>query len=168
MQVVIFRGNAPSFLRADEPAVHHAACEPGAAGLHPADRPGEGILSQRHAEIRNNLCRRIEVIEEPHHTRTEHVTAAGAQRRLVSGKPEEVIALVMREAQRQREEATRALRLLAAHPQESLTIEVSTCFSNIVEYLTEEQRLLEECHASAIASTVCSDGRAPRPCSSRA
>src|SRR2546427_713770 len=98
MNGVIFRGNSPSFLRADEPAVHHAACEPGAAGLHPADRPGEGILSQRNAEIRNNLCWRVEVIEEPHHTRTEHVTAAGAQRGLVSGEPEEVIALVMREA----------------------------------------------------------------------
>src|SRR6267378_5598934 len=107
MQVVIFRGNSPSFLRADEPAVHHAACEPGAAGLHPADRPGEGILSQRNAEIRNNLCWRIEVIEEPHHTRTEHVTRAGARRGLVSGKPEEVIALVVREAQRQRDRVDR-------------------------------------------------------------
>src|SRR3989454_12626811 len=109
MNGVIFRGNSPSFLRADEPAVHHAACQPGAAGLHPADRPGEGILSQRNAEIRNNLCWRIEVIEEPHHTRTEHVTAAGARRGLVSGKPEEVIALVMREAQRQRDRVDRLL-----------------------------------------------------------
>src|SRR6266699_2095457 len=109
MQVVIFSGNATSFLRADEPAVHHAACEPGTAGLQPADRPGEGILSQRNAEIRNNLCWRIEVIEEPHHTRTEHVTAAGARRGLVSGKPEEVIALVMREAQRQRDRVDRLL-----------------------------------------------------------
>src|SRR2546422_197460 len=109
MMGVIFRGNAPSFLRADEPAVHHAACEPGAAGLHPADCPGEGVLSQRNAEIRNNLCWRIEVIEEPHHTRTEHVTAASARRGLVSGKPEEVIALVMREAQRQRDRVDRLL-----------------------------------------------------------
>src|SRR6266404_190764 len=109
MNVVIFRGNSPSFLRADEPAVHHAACEPGAAGLHPADRPGEGILPQRNAEIRNNLCRRIEVIEEPHHTRTEHVTGAHARRGLVSGKPEEMIALVMREAQRPRDRVDRLL-----------------------------------------------------------
>src|SRR6266853_1814554 len=109
MNVVIFRGNSTSFLGADEPSVHHAALEPGAAGLHPADRLGERILSQRNAEIRNNLCRRTEVLEQPRHTRTEHVTRAGPRRGLVSGKPEEVIALVMREVQRQRDRLDRLL-----------------------------------------------------------
>src|SRR3989442_1817678 len=78
MNGVIFRGNSPSFLRADEPAVHHAASEPGAAGLHPPDRPGGGILSPRNAEIRNNLCPGIEGVEEPHPNPPQELTAGGA------------------------------------------------------------------------------------------
>src|SRR2546430_7854482 len=92
MNGVIFRGNSPSFLRADEPAVHHAACEPGAAGLHPPDPPGGGILSQRNAEIRKKLCWRVEGIEEPHHTPTQHVTAAGVRAGPLSRQPAEGVA----------------------------------------------------------------------------
>src|SRR5436190_9054383 len=58
MQVVDLRGNAPSFFRADEPAVHHAACEPGAAGLHAADRPGEQLAPERAPYLRAHLSGR--------------------------------------------------------------------------------------------------------------
>jgi hypothetical protein len=51
------------------------------------------------------------------------------------------------EAQRQREEALRAVRLLARLKGDPLAIEVSACFSNIATYLEEERALLAECHA---------------------
>jgi hypothetical protein len=50
------------------------------------------------------------------------------------------------EAQRQREEAVRAVRMLARHAQDALAAEVSRCFNNIAKYLEEERRLLVECH----------------------
>jgi hypothetical protein len=51
------------------------------------------------------------------------------------------------EAQRQREEALRAVRLLARLKGDPLAIEVSACFSNIANNLEQERALLAECHA---------------------
>jgi hypothetical protein len=50
------------------------------------------------------------------------------------------------EAQRQREDALRAVYLLGRHGKDALAAEVSRCFSNIAEYLEEERLLLVECH----------------------
>jgi hypothetical protein len=50
------------------------------------------------------------------------------------------------EAQRQREEALRAVYLLTRFGKDPLAAEVSRCFSTIAEYLEEERRLLVECH----------------------
>jgi hypothetical protein len=51
------------------------------------------------------------------------------------------------EARRQREEALRGVRLLARLGGDPLAAEVGTCFTNIAQYLEEEQQLLMECHA---------------------
>jgi hypothetical protein len=51
------------------------------------------------------------------------------------------------EARRQREDALRGARLLAQPPGDALAGEISACFINIAQYLEEEQKLLEECHA---------------------
>jgi len=50
------------------------------------------------------------------------------------------------EAQRQREEALRAVQQLARYSKDPLAAEISRCFSTIAEYLEEERRLLVECH----------------------
>jgi len=50
------------------------------------------------------------------------------------------------EAQRQREEALRAVRILERYSKEPLLAEVSHCFTSIAAYLAEEWRLLVECH----------------------
>jgi len=50
------------------------------------------------------------------------------------------------EAQRQREEALRAVYLLSRHGKDPLAGEVSRCFNTIATYLEEERRLLVECH----------------------
>ena len=50
------------------------------------------------------------------------------------------------EAQQQREEALRAVRILQRYSNDSLLAEVSRCFTTIATYLTEEERLLNECH----------------------
>jgi hypothetical protein len=50
------------------------------------------------------------------------------------------------EAQRQREEALRAVYLLSRYGKDPLAGEVSRCFNNIAAYLEEERRLLVECH----------------------
>ena len=50
------------------------------------------------------------------------------------------------EAQKQREEALRAVRILQRYSNDSLLTEVSHCFTTIGTYLTEEERLLQECH----------------------
>jgi hypothetical protein len=50
------------------------------------------------------------------------------------------------EAQRQREEALRAVRILQRYNKDSLIAEISRCFTTIATYLTEEERLLGECH----------------------
>jgi hypothetical protein len=44
-------------------------------------------------------------------------------------------------------EAQRALELLEPYSYDVLMKEVAGCFGNIIEYLNEEQELLEECHA---------------------
>ena len=51
------------------------------------------------------------------------------------------------EARRQREEALRGVRLLARQNGDALATEVTACFNKIAEYLEEERKLLEECHA---------------------
>jgi hypothetical protein len=51
------------------------------------------------------------------------------------------------EANRQREEALRGVRLLARQAGDALAVEIATCFSNIAQYLEEERALLAECHA---------------------
>jgi len=51
------------------------------------------------------------------------------------------------EARRQREEAQRGVRSLARQLNDPLFGEVNGCLENIVRYLEEEQKLLEECNA---------------------
>ena len=51
------------------------------------------------------------------------------------------------EAQRQREEALRGVRLLIRVTNDPLAHELSGCFANIAQYLEEERKLLAECHA---------------------
>lgn len=51
------------------------------------------------------------------------------------------------EAKGLRDEALRGVRMLARHG-DALSSEVITCLTNIDRHLQEEQRLLEECHAS--------------------
>jgi len=50
------------------------------------------------------------------------------------------------EAQRQREEALRAVSLLTRHRNDPLAAEISRCFSNIAAFFEEEEQLLVECH----------------------
>lgn len=51
------------------------------------------------------------------------------------------------EAQRLRAEAERAGKLLARHSNDGLAGELMICFEHIADHLTNEQKLLEECHA---------------------
>jgi len=76
---------------------------PRAAGLHAADRLRERVLPQRDAEIRDDLCRRVDLLEQPHQRRTGNVAPVASERSLVSSKPKEMIALVVRESQRLRD-----------------------------------------------------------------
>lgn len=51
------------------------------------------------------------------------------------------------EARSYTQEAQRALEMLAPYSYDVLMKEVAGCFQNIIEYLSDEQALLEECHA---------------------
>lgn len=51
------------------------------------------------------------------------------------------------EAQRQRDEAMRAIRLLLRKQPDPLVAELETSFGKIAQYLQDEQQLLEECDA---------------------
>jgi hypothetical protein len=51
------------------------------------------------------------------------------------------------EAAAHREEARRAIGLLARLPDEVMAAELRTCLANIQQYLQKEQQLLEQCHA---------------------
>lgn len=50
------------------------------------------------------------------------------------------------EAQKQREEVLRGVHILTRRNGDSMAAEISTCLSNIAQYLEEERALLVECH----------------------
>lgn len=51
------------------------------------------------------------------------------------------------EAEQQHLEALRSVRMLSRQMSDPVAKELSTCFSNIAQYLEDERRLLAECHA---------------------
>jgi hypothetical protein len=50
------------------------------------------------------------------------------------------------EAEQQHKEALRGVRMLSRQTSDTVANELSTCFSNIAQFLEDERRLLAECH----------------------
>ncbi len=55
------------------------------------------------------------------------------------------------------EQAKKAISMLGRLPDDTLTAELKVCFTNILQYLQEEQQLLEECHAAIKPFSANSD-----------
>ena len=86
-----------------EPAVDQccAAGRCSRSGRRRAPRPG--VLAQRHAEVGDDLRGRVELVEHAQQPRAGMVGAKRPRRRRVAGEREQVVALVLREAQRARQ-----------------------------------------------------------------
>ena len=103
--------------RVGEPAVDHAAGEPGEPGLVAEQGHRQPGLQQGLGQLGDHLRRRVvQPVEHPHQARVDVVGAQRPLRRVVPGDPEQVVALVQRQPQPAGHGGQHLLRRLRAAP----------------------------------------------------
>ena len=100
---------AAALLGVGEPAVEGLRARPLYSVSDAQQRLGERVLHERHAEVGDDLGGRVEPVEDAQQRGADVVGAEAARRRGVAGELEEVVALVLGEAQRAGERADRLL-----------------------------------------------------------